>query len=234
MFSMRKMLEAAVIKQRETRFTGKWIFENMKSIFIPCIRRPPVAPPQAPAAPYDIIIPTPVPPEPEKEKHKKKRIPYKLATDLWNIYIGQEFGTAPCPVCKLTMISQRNFECGHIVSEANGGDTNLANLVPICGPCNRSIYTKNIHDYMREYGYGELNQKKPGADPVEEWFAEYYIITRDNQDRVRALDIYEAFIKTSSMPSISQIALGKRINKIEGILKTKNSEGIVYCGVKIK
>lgn len=236
------MLEAAVLNQRERRFSAKWIFNNMRSIFAPCIKRPAApAPALAPAGPLDLYIPDPVaPPDQAKQQYKKKRIPYKLATDLWNIYIGQEYGTAPCPVCKLTLISQRNFECGHILSEANGGETSLNNLVPICGPCNRSIYTKNIHDYMREFGYGELAPKKvagagAGADAsIEEWFNSKYIITRDNQDRVRALDIYELFITTSNMPAISQIALGKRINKIDGLVKTKNSEGVIYCGVKIK
>ena len=44
-----------------------------------------------------------------------------------------------------------SWECGHIKSEANGGDLNTNNLKPICSGCNKSMGSKNMDDYMREF-----------------------------------------------------------------------------------
>ena len=35
-------------------------------------------------------------------------------------------------------------DCGHIVSESNGGPATLDNLVPMCGTCNRMLGETNL------------------------------------------------------------------------------------------
>ena len=42
-----------------------------------------------------------------------------------------------------------SFNCGHIVAEANGGDTIVSNLKPICQNCNSSMGTKNMKEFMK-------------------------------------------------------------------------------------
>ncbi len=53
---------------------------------------------------------------------------------------------------KLTDITQLNFSCGHILAEANGGALHVSNLRPICVSCNSSMGTKNMNEFIKEYG----------------------------------------------------------------------------------
>ena len=72
---------------------------------------------------------------------------------MWNKYIGDEIGKTKCLCCKQIDILQASFSCGHIVSEFNGGELKMDNLKPICVSCNSSMGTKNMNDYMKEYGF---------------------------------------------------------------------------------
>ena len=90
--------------------------------------------------------------KPKKEKPKKKIIPLALKRNVWNKHIGEEIGKTLCLCCKLTDISQMNFSCGHIISENNGGEINLNNLKPICVSCNSSMGTKNMDEFIQNYG----------------------------------------------------------------------------------
>jgi len=42
-----------------------------------------------------------------------------------------------------------SFNCGHIVAEANGGDTIVSNLKLICQNCNSSMGIKNMKEFMK-------------------------------------------------------------------------------------
>ncbi len=50
-------------------------------------------------------------------------------------------------------ISVKNFDCGHIISEKNGGIVSLDNLKPICRLCNSSMSTNNMDDFIKKYGF---------------------------------------------------------------------------------
>ncbi len=58
-----------------------------------------------------------------------------------------------CYCCSVEPITKGNFECGHIISEKEGGEVKLENLRPICGLCNKSMGTKNMLEFMKQYGY---------------------------------------------------------------------------------
>ena len=81
-------------------------------------------------------------------KLKKKTISATIKKLVWNTNIGEEIGKAKCLCCKSTDITQLSFNCGHIIAEANGGDTIVSNLKPICQNCNSSMGTKNMDDFM--------------------------------------------------------------------------------------
>lgn len=87
-----------------------------------------------------------------KEKNKKKSIPLTLKRNVWNKHIGESIGKSLCLCCKLTEITQLNFSCGHIISEFNGGELKLNNLKPICSSCNSSMGSKNMNDFINEFG----------------------------------------------------------------------------------
>lgn len=96
----------------------------------------------------------------KKKKVPKKQIPKKLKEAVWNKNIGIYIGVAKCLCCNTTKNQQMSFNCGHIISEFNGGETKLNNLLPICALCNNSMYTKNIGDFMEECGFDNKQLKK--------------------------------------------------------------------------
>ena len=85
----------------------------------------------------------------ETKKKKKKPIAATIKRLVWNTNIGEDIGKSKCMCCNSTDITQMSFNCGHIVAEANGGDTIVSNLKPICQNCNSSMGTKNMDDFMK-------------------------------------------------------------------------------------
>ena len=83
--------------------------------------------------------------------NKKKNIPKKLKADLWNKYIGKNKGESICIVCRNTNISMMDFHAAHIKSEANGGNVEIDNLLPICTQCNLSMAKQNMDDYIKKH-----------------------------------------------------------------------------------
>ena len=79
---------------------------------------------------------------------RKKTIPKVIRQNVWNTYIGEYSGKGKCFCCNYTELTSFQFECGHVISEYNGGDVNIANLRPICSLCNKSIGKKNMVEYM--------------------------------------------------------------------------------------
>jgi hypothetical protein len=84
-------------------------------------------------------------------KYKKRNIPIAVKISVWNKYIGEEIGKTKCLCCNDRFITQMQFHCGHIISEINGGKTNINNLKPICSTCNFSMGRKNMHEFAKEY-----------------------------------------------------------------------------------
>jgi len=84
-----------------------------------------------------------------EKKKKKKSISATVKRLVWNTNIGEDIGKAKCLCCNSTDITQMSFNCGHIIAEANGGETIVSNLKPICQNCNSSMGTKNMHDFMK-------------------------------------------------------------------------------------
>lgn len=87
-----------------------------------------------------------------KPRYKKKSIPLVLKRRLWNKYFGEHNGIATCPCCKLSQISTFSFHCGHIISERNGGQLILDNLIPLCQSCNSSMGTKSYNEFCEYIG----------------------------------------------------------------------------------
>lgn len=83
------------------------------------------------------------------KKKKKKTISATIKRLVWNTNIGEDVGKSKCMCCYSTDITQMSFNCGHIVAEANGGETIVSNLKPICQNCNSSMGTKNMEEFMK-------------------------------------------------------------------------------------
>ena len=84
-------------------------------------------------------------------KRRKTYIPRALKMAVWKTNIGLEHGTALCLVCNVNAINQFDFHCGHITAEAEGGETCLSNLRPVCAKCNQSMGRKNLESFKSTY-----------------------------------------------------------------------------------
>lgn len=82
----------------------------------------------------------------------KQKIPSNIRNIVWNQYIGEKYKDGKCLCCSSENISFANFHCGHIISEKNGGELTVGNLRPICMNCNLSIGSKNMEEFMQQFG----------------------------------------------------------------------------------
>jgi hypothetical protein len=76
--------------------------------------------------------------EKEEAKKKKQSIPKNVRVIVWNHYIGEDIIRHRCLCCKKVLISNTNFEVGHVLSEKNGGTHEINNLRPICFACRQN------------------------------------------------------------------------------------------------
>jgi 5-methylcytosine-specific restriction endonuclease McrA len=85
-------------------------------------------------------------------KKKKQSIPKNVRVIVWNHYIGEDIIKHRCLCCKKVIISNTNFEVGHVISEKSGGTHEINNLRPICFACNHSMGAENMIDFVVKYG----------------------------------------------------------------------------------
>ena len=90
--------------------------------------------------------------ENEQKKQKKQSIPKNVRIIVWNHYIGDDIIKHRCLCCKKVLISNTNFEVGHVISEKNGGTHEINNLRPICFACNHSMGAENMIEFVVKFG----------------------------------------------------------------------------------
>lgn len=88
---------------------------------------------------------------PVKKKPAKEKIPVAVKRIVWNTYIGQDKLKGLCLCCGFEEVTMTNFECGHVKSEKNGGEVTVENLRPICSNCNKSMGSKDMDAFMKQY-----------------------------------------------------------------------------------
>ena len=116
----------------------------------------------------------------EKDEIKKTRktIPKSLKNIVWDKHIGKEKGLGECDVCKC-QIDSKNFDCGHIISVKNGGETNETNLLPICATCNKSMGIENLNEFKGKYFKGKQSKTVKYENLVHEYISTI-VKTSDN------------------------------------------------------
>ena len=83
-------------------------------------------------------------------KKISKPLPKAIRYALWNSVFGERVGSGPCSCCERE-ITQQTFEAGHVVAQSRGGSDSISNLRPICGPCNRSMGSTNMDEYIGRF-----------------------------------------------------------------------------------
>lgn len=84
----------------------------------------------------------PIPPSYEQHQRARRRrtaLPLAVRYAVWNEWQGgPHVGCGPCHVCG-KVITQQDFECGHVTPHCAGGSDDVSNLRPTCRTCNRSM-----------------------------------------------------------------------------------------------
>lgn len=88
-----------------------------------------------------------------KKPYSRINLSVDVKTAVWNKYIGKEYGLGQCFIGCGNLISQSNFECGHVQSKKFGGTNKIENLRPICSRCYKSISTQNMFEFMELHGF---------------------------------------------------------------------------------
>jgi hypothetical protein len=93
--------------------------------------------------------------ENKEEEIKKdiKQTQSELRKSLWYTYVGEDVGSTTCFCCNSSKITALNFQAGHIIAKANGGETTLENLRPICSTCSSSKGKKNMDVFIKTCGF---------------------------------------------------------------------------------
>lgn len=102
-----------------------------------------------------------------KDKPKRKAISKRMREMIWDHYIGRHQGESQCLCCRRNVISQLNFEVGHVVSVSRGGETVLDNLLPICGPCNKSMGSKSMSEFAEAHQFPSSTMHQPQPKPID-------------------------------------------------------------------
>jgi hypothetical protein len=89
---------------------------------------------------------------------RRKAIPKYIKSLVWNKYMGENNTTSKCVCCMSQTIDCRSFHCGHVISEAKGGDLSITNLRPICASCNLAMSTKSMNEFCIEFFKREIPQ----------------------------------------------------------------------------
>jgi len=94
----------------------------------------------------------------DKKLNSKKKIGIVLKRRVWKHHIGNDKAQVKCLCCRENTLSQGGgWEAGHVISTAdllNQGkedDISIDNLRPICSPCNKSMGSQNMNDYISKY-----------------------------------------------------------------------------------
>jgi len=89
----------------------------------------------------------------QKIIHRRRPLPVSVRDSVWNHYIGEDINKHRCLCCKKILITNRQYQVGHVISVKHGGTDEINNLRPICSPCNHSMGTKNMVEFVKTYGY---------------------------------------------------------------------------------
>lgn len=84
-------------------------------------------------------------------KKGKKRISKRLKDQCWiKEFNNTEKAICPIPNCSIEIIKNSSgWHAGHVISEFNGGVTDISNLRPICEKCNLDMGSMNWNKYIQ-------------------------------------------------------------------------------------
>ena len=176
----------------------------------------------------------------EKDELKKlrKSIPKTLRNKVWDTTIGKEKGVGDCFVCN-TNIDSKNFECGHIISVKEGGETTLENLKPICGTCNKSMGIQNLIEFKEKY-FPQLKENESDIpnnsdSKVVEFIKNNITSCNDFNSFLSLDDIHAKYFKWLSFKYddyYSGVKFSGCFGEPDGLIELKNELSKLYGGIR--
>ena len=86
--------------------------------------------------------------EPEFIRESRKAIPARTKNAVWKLYFDEEeHGNCFCcdkEICKKASEPTKTWNCGHVVSDHDGGEITVENMRPVCFTCNQQMKTQNM------------------------------------------------------------------------------------------
>lgn len=91
-----------------------------------------------------------------KNMRSNQRISQETRSEVWQQYEAMTENHSFlkgnfCYCCQQREINSFNFECGHRVSLARGGKTQLSNLRPLCLVCIRAMGTSDLDAFVKQF-----------------------------------------------------------------------------------
>jgi hypothetical protein len=88
-------------------------------------------------------------------KEPRKPIPKKLRDGVWKKYYNDE-EVGACFCCNKEIYQKsseitKTWNCGHIISDYDGGKMTIENMRPVCFDCNQKMKTQNMLIFKNIY-----------------------------------------------------------------------------------
>jgi mannitol-specific phosphotransferase system IIBC component len=83
------------------------------------------------------------------ENNVSSRITKRHRDFIWKRDIGDS-KSGKCYIC-CSVITDDNFEIGHIIARSKNGTNHVSNLRAICIPCNKAMGTMNLEDFKKDF-----------------------------------------------------------------------------------
>ena len=154
----------------------------------------------------------------------KKNIPKRLKNLLWEKYFGKEY-QSKCSVPRCNRIIFCNdFHAGHKISEKNGGETKIDNLIPLCSQCNLSMSFNNYDEWINKWGLDEEKEIKNEIKYYKNFSLEkknpkYNFYVNEEIKKTDGIDIYYNICKKYELLEGQKGAL-KRVYENKNLLIT--------------
>lgn len=83
------------------------------------------------------------------ENNGSLRITKRHKQFVWKRDVGDS-KVGKCYVCN-SIITDDNFETGHIIAKSKNGINHVSNLRAVCIPCNKAMGTSNLDDFKKDF-----------------------------------------------------------------------------------
>ncbi len=105
---------------------------------------------------------------------------------VWSRDVGNS-KSGKCYVCR-RVITDDNFECGHVISVSNNGSNHVSNLRAVCLPCNRAMGTQNLEEFKKDFDLENWNKDLYSIEITKEDVLQFLETNKPNDSSAKFFD----------------------------------------------